>query len=278
VPDFIELTLGTGSPDTARVDLDAVVQLCRDLLERIHARVRGEHAIEDTSYNIVALKLFGYSLNTFKSIYYLLPHTVYEQAFVLLRTLWETGVNLDWIAREPEARAERFLRFTAVEYARVLEAKIRTARRASDHDSLLLHTRELAELERILHQQLAEFVITDRKGRKRRRDRFAAPTLRDVVNEVGGDWLEEYDLHYRMGSEHTHGAPAAVLFPIHDTVDHRVDRVRSIERSAIVGVLAIKVMSRAYKRWLAVMGESDEDFLRDLEHRSVTRLLPMAPR
>jgi hypothetical protein len=106
-----------------KVDLEKIVACCGDLLERIHKTNVGKFEVEYTLYNIVAFKLFGYALDTFKSIYYLLPHTVYEQASVLYRTLWETGVNLEWIALEPELRAERFLNFTVVEYREVLRVR-----------------------------------------------------------------------------------------------------------------------------------------------------------
>jgi hypothetical protein len=69
----------------AKVDLEKIVTSCGDLLERIHKTSVGEFEVEHTLYNIVAFKLFGYAVNTFKSIYYLLPHTVYEQASVPYR-------------------------------------------------------------------------------------------------------------------------------------------------------------------------------------------------
>ena len=75
----------------SKVDPEKIVEHCGELLERIHKTNVGQFEVEHTLYNIVAFKLFGYALNTFKSIYYLLPHTVYEQASALYRTLWETG-------------------------------------------------------------------------------------------------------------------------------------------------------------------------------------------
>lgn len=238
-----------------RVDLEAVVEQCGDLLTRIHRRTVGQLEIELTLYNIVAFKLFGYALNTFKSIYYLLPHTVYEQATVLYRTLWETALNLEWIAREPEARAERFLRFTAVEHRRFIEARIRSARRADDGDAVLSLTSHLRAFEQALEQQLAQFKFRDKRGKVRWRDRFSAPSLPDVVRELGGEWLEEYDRDYVLGCMYSHGAPGGVLFPLYDTPDHQVAKAQDVERSGIAGAMAIRVMSRVYRRWLAVRRE-----------------------
>ena len=251
----------------SRVDLDAVVERCGELLERIHKKNVGQFEMDYTLYNVVAFKLFGYAVNTFKSIYYLLPHTVYEQASVLYRTLWETGVTLEWIAAEQEARAERFLQFTAVEHRRFVESRIRAAKRAQHVEAVLGLTRDLAGFEKALEEQLARFSFTDKRRRKRWRDRFSALSLHDMVREVGGEWLEEYDRDYLLGCMYAHGAPGAVLFPLYDTPDHQLDKVRSVERAGIVGTSAIKIMSRIYRRWLAVRGMEDDAFLRELSHR-----------
>jgi hypothetical protein len=237
----------------SKIDLEKIVACCGELLERIHKTNVGEFVVEYTLYNIVAFKLFGYALNTFKSIYYLLPHTVYEQASVLYRTLWETGVNLEWIAIEPEFRAERFL-----------EAQLRTARRAKDTDAILALTRQLAAFQQAVEQQLVQFSFCDKAGRKRTLSRFSAPSLEAVVNEVGGEWIEEYHRDYSLSCMYTHGAPGAVLFPLYDTPDHEIDKARSSERAGIIGASAIEVMGRIYRRWLATRGMEDNGFLREL--------------
>ena len=251
----------------SKVDLEKIVEHCGELLERIHKTNVGQFEVEYTLYKIVAFKLFGYALNTFKSIYYLLPHTVYEQASALYRTLWETGVNLEWIALNPESRAERFLCFTAVEHHRFLEGRVRTARRAKDADSILALTRQLAAFDQALEHQLAQFSFRAKAGRKRSLNRFSAPSLEAVVREVGGEWIEEYNRDYSLSCMYTHGAPGAVLFPLYDTSDHEIDKARSTERAGIIGASGIEVMGRIYRRWLAARGMEDDVFLRELWHR-----------
>lgn len=252
---------------TLSVDLEAIVDRCSELLERVHNKIVRQVKMEFTLYNVVAFKLFGYALNTFKSIYYLLPHTVYEQASVLYRTLWETDVNLEWIALEPESRAERFLRFTAVEYRNFIKSRIRTARRAKNADAILTLTHQLSTFEKVLEQQLSQFMFTGKSSRQRWRDRFSAPSLHEVVQEVGSVWLDEYDRDYLLGCIYTHGAPSAVLFPLFDTPDHQIDKIQSVERAGIIGAMAIDVMSRIYRRYLAVRGMEDDDFLRQLDRQ-----------
>ncbi|OGP69374.1 MAG: hypothetical protein A2Z73_01055 [Deltaproteobacteria bacterium RBG_13_60_28] len=249
-------------------NLDAIIELSHDLLERIHERVSGEFEIEATIYNIVTFKLFGFSLNTFKSICYLLPHTVYEQATVLYRTLWETSVNLEWISRNPNQNALRFVQFTGVEQRRLVQKRIKAAERSGDQAVVISLAKHLAEFERELETQLAPFRFEDQRGRRRWRDRFSGHSLEAVVREVGGEWLEEYDRDYALACIYTHGAPGAVLFPLFDFPGHKLDKARSIDRSAIVGAMAIEIMARIYRRYLLDILESeDEEYLQNLSSR-----------
>jgi hypothetical protein len=247
--------------------LDAIVELCHDVSARIHGQVVGNFSIEPTMYNIVAFKLFGYALNTFKSIFYLLPHTVYEQAMALHRTLWETGVNFEWISRDPESRAELFLQFTAVEHRKFIRKRIETARRHRDPEAILALTNELGEFERILDRQLGGFRHRDAKRKTRYRDRFSSHSLEEVVREVGGVWADEYDRDYVMGCMSSHGAPGAVLFPLIDTPDFEIAKARDIERSALVGVMSIEVITRCYRLYLPILRKEDETYLRELPNK-----------
>lgn len=250
----------------SKIDLDLIVARCHDLLGRIHTRERGPIEIEFEPYNVVSLKLYGYAINTFKSIYYLIPHKVYEQATVLHRSLWETGVNLEWISLDPKKRALRFLEFTAVEHRKFIENRIREARADDDPDAVLALTRQQADFEKELDRQLSVFSYSDRRGRQRWRDRYSTLTVRELANEVGGSWAEEYDRDYALGSSCTHGAPAAVLFPLVDP-DGRLDQERATERAGIVGAMSIGAMTRIYRCWLASRDQNDDVFLADLWHR-----------
>ena len=248
--------------------LDGIVELCHDVSARIHGQVTGDISVEATLYNVVAFKLFGYALNTFKSVFYLLPHTVYEQAMALHRTLWETGLNFEWISRDPEKRAQRFLQFTIVEQRKFLRKRIETARRAGDSSAVLSLTKELREFENLLNERLSAYKYTDTKRKTKYRDRFSGPSLEQVVREVGGDWLDEYDRDYILGCMSSHGSPGAVLFPLVDTSPNfQASRLKDVERSALVGAMAIEVISRCYRLYLPVIGKEDEAFLRELPAR-----------
>jgi hypothetical protein len=90
------------------------------LRDYIGQRVHREHEVDDTLYSVVLFRLFRSSFNTFKAIGRLLPERFYEQACALYRMLWEAGIGLEWISRDPEARSHQYAGFTAVEYQRFL--------------------------------------------------------------------------------------------------------------------------------------------------------------
>jgi len=158
----------------SKINLGLIVARCHDLLERIHTRERGPTEIEFEPYSVVALKLYGYAINTFKSIYYLIPHEVYEQATVLYRSLWETGVNLEWISLDPKKRALRYLEFTAVEHRKFIENRIREARADNNPNAVLELTRQQADFEKELDSQLSVFSL--------QRSAWSAEVARSVFN------------------------------------------------------------------------------------------------
>jgi hypothetical protein len=248
-------------------DVTKIIEYSGQLLDQMHKTNVGWFEVENTLYSIVAFKLFAYGLNTFKSIYYLLPHTVYEQASALYRTLWETGVNMEWISLDPELRAERFLSFTAVEYRRLLEGRLCVARLRNDADAIAGLKQQLDTFQQTVDQQLSQFSFRDKAGRKRTLNRFSAPSLEALVREVGGEWVEEYTRDYQLSCAYTHGAPGAVLFPLYDTEDHEMGKALSVERAGIVGASAIEVMSRIYRKWLSARGMEDEAFLQEVRHK-----------
>jgi len=244
--------------------LDAVIDLCHDVSARIHQEVTGNVLLDPTLYSIVAFKLFGYSLNTFKSIFYLL--TVYEQAMALQRTLWETGLNFEWISRDAEARAQRFLQFTIVEQRKFIRKRIEAARRAGDSSAVLYLTNELRKFDDLLGKRLSAYEYKDKKQKTKYRDRFSGPSLDQVVREVGGEWLNEYDRDYALGCMSSHGSPGAVLFPLVDaSPNFEASRAIDVNRSALVGVMAIEVISRSYRLYLPVINREDEAFLLELQ-------------
>jgi hypothetical protein len=248
------------------IDLAKVLALFEEFRDRIFTQSRGSNEVTYSLYAIVAMKLFGFAFNTYKTIGLLLPEHYYEQATALHRTLWETGANFEWISRDPEYRSHQFLNFTLIEHRNFLAKRLRTARRNRDTDAIIELSSRMGEFERVVANELNEFRTKDRRNRERWRSRFSGPTLEDVVREIGGEWLDEYDRDYLLGCAYTHGAPSGVLFPIehHPALTRKWD----LERSALAGVVTIHAMIRIDRLWLAFQGKNDDVYLSNLVFRS----------
>jgi hypothetical protein len=251
-----------------QANLDLLLGLYVEFRDRIHERSTREHELEDTFYAYVATRLFVYSFNTYKSIAWLLPSHFYEQAAILLRTLWEAGANFEWISREPGLHAKKFLEYTAVEHRHRLQRCIINARINRDTPLLAQLEEELREVEDVLGEQLKAFKYKDKRGRSKWQSRFSGPSLEEIVKEIGGEWLKEYEVEYQLGTAYTHAAPGGVLFPMLDLADiAEVPTVEDIERSVVIGASSIRTMIRVYRHWLGVIGSDDSEYLDHLFDR-----------
>lgn len=233
--------------------------------DRIYEQSSGPIHLDNSLYTIVATKLFGFAFNTYKAVGLLLPQHFYEQGGALYRTLWETGANFEWVSRDPELRSHLFLNFTLIEHQNFLSNRIRTAKRSHDAEAVLALTRELADFECLVRKELSEFESRDRKGKVRSRRRFSSPTLDEVIREIGGDWLDEYDRDYRLGSSYTHGAPSGILFPMYH--DPALTELWDLERSALMAIVTMHAMIRIDRLWLAHRGMDDSAYLAALFFR-----------
>lgn len=244
------------------IDLAKVRVLFEEFRDRIYTQSRGPHDVPYSLYTIVALKLFGFAFNTYKTIGLLLPEHYYEQATAIHRTLWETGANFEWISRDPENRSHQFLNFTLIEHRNFLAKRLRTAHRHRDTDAIIDLSSRMGDFERVVENELSEFRTKDRRNREKWRTRFSGPTLEDVVREIGGEWQDEYDRDYLLGCAYTHGAPSGVLFPIRH--DPALTTKWDLERSALIGIMAIHTMIRINRLWLTFHGKSDDAYLGQL--------------
>jgi hypothetical protein len=247
------------------IDLTAVLRLLEEFRDRIYEQSVGGIQVDRSLYAIVSMKLFGFAFNTYKAIGLLLPQHFYEQAGALYRTLWETAANFEWISRDPEQRSHEFLNFTLIEHHKFLRNSIRTAKRNHDPDAVVQVAGELRDFEATVGRELREFQSIDRKGKLKWRYRFSGPSLETVIHEIGGEWLDEYDRDYHLGSTYAHGAPAGILFPLEHNPE--LTELWDLERSALMGVLAIRVMIRCDRLWLSFCGTNDEPYLSELFFR-----------
>lgn len=246
---------------------DEVVAAYNEFRDHIAAAVHGEHEMEAGAFALIAGKLFGFIFNTYKAIGLLLPERYYEQGSALYRTLWESGANLAWIAKDPETRARQFAEFTAVEFRRLLQSQVNLA--ATGPTSATAAGDWLREYEALMAAQLDRFRDVSRKGRMRLRDRFSGPSLEALVADLGEPWVREYQFHYKMACFYTHGAPGAVLFPFLVMPKDGVEAFKRVdaERTALLGLLTMDLMQRCLNLIAGLIGKGEDHFLEQLKAR-----------
>lgn len=246
-----------------------VIALMQDFRERMgFQNLAFRQAQNPTSYEFVASRLFTFAFNTYTAISNLLAEYFYEQAAVIFRTLWETDLHFEWVSRDPDQRADRFVSYMAVEYLKLYRNRISIARLVGDQDGLLRSTQQLADFERRAAEDLAKFARNARPGQPPAYTTFTGKNTKDTAAELGDVWLDEYYGEYSLASMWIHGGPGAVLPPFGAADDFysKIDPWRS----GIIGAQAIRVMIRADEKWLAVTGRSDRQYLLGL----LVRLAP----
>src|SRR4051812_48485289 len=100
---------GDGQP---RLPCDKLLKRHELLRDATAATVHGEHTIRPDLWPFVAIASFSYAFNAYKALGLILPHLYHESGAVVLRQLWEASLNLHWIERDPEERAQDFCNYT----------------------------------------------------------------------------------------------------------------------------------------------------------------------
>lgn len=204
----------------------------------------------------LGIGVFAYGFNTYKCVLLLLPHFYHEQASALLRTLWETCLNLAWVAASPDQRVEQFAGYTIVEYRRFLRNTAEWLRNAGAFEQAADYDVRLAQLEAAAEPQLSRYRQTSGR-RQRLASRYSLGSLDQLARELGEPWVGEYHTFYQLACHYAHGAPGAVLFPLVLQAEPNQDEVLapSRERSVTAGLWAIALLDRLYesfRRFLSV--------------------------
>lgn len=236
----LDETLFVGRPYSREpsFSLETVLRRHTAVREAVALAVHREIEAERKLWPIVAMLSLVYSFNVYKAIGLVLGERHYEAAAPMLRQLWETSLNLHWIELDPDARAQDFCNFTALEYRKQL------ARRASgDLDpENVLGAPSLQEFDRVARRFQEKF-FTDRGGRRRPHGNFSAKDVQSRARQVGDPWKGEYSLVYDLASSHAHGAPGAVLRPLF-MADPQRREASEIDASALLALKSINLIVR----------------------------------
>ena len=189
--------------------------------------IHGEHTLSPELWPFVALGSFSYVFNAYKALGLILPHLYHESGAVILRQLWEASLNLHWIERKPEARAQEFSNYTVIELRKNIQ-------KTEDQTSLVSFDEASARFQ-------SQFRFRDKQGRERIRTNFAASSVQQRAEELGDPWKADYDLLYHLASMHAHGAPGAVLHQ-HFVGQSTSPQNKERDATALVAFLSMKVL------------------------------------
>ncbi|HZL45221.1 MAG TPA: DUF5677 domain-containing protein [Opitutaceae bacterium] len=197
------------------------------LRDTIATTLAGDPGAHHHLWGFVALQSFTYVFNVYKAIGLLLPEHYHESGAVVLRQMWEVSLNLHWIERDPEPRAQDFCNFTVMEM-----------RKAAEKTEAPL---SLSDFDEATERFQSRFRFRDRRGRDRTHHNFSTATVRERADELGEPWNQDYQLIYHLSSMHIHGAPGAVLHQ-HFVHHSSSPETREKDSTALIAYLSMKTI------------------------------------
>jgi hypothetical protein len=201
---WLKDTLFVGWEDKDHPELPPLDELLKKygaVREAVTATFHREISAEPKLWPHVATLSFVYAFNTYKAIGLVLPHLYHEAASAMLRQLWEVSLNLHWMEKDPDRRAQDFCNFTVMEMRKqISKGVVADASRLEEFDEATGHFQ-------------SKFRFADKRGRKRSHDSFAASNIENRAKELEDPWETECKLLYSLTSMHAHGAPGAILRP-----------------------------------------------------------------
>ncbi len=227
------------------------------VIEQFHHRIDRDIPTDGTWWGIVQLAILVRAFNQYRSIVNLLRENHWEDALILVRSLFELLLNTEELCRHPdriEEAAESFVAFAHLQrYLRWREVElynITTGRAGKE-----ARTR-IDETDRQAKKFFALFWYADKKGQGKWRATWSRKNAAELCRLSANPLREHhYRLLYGRGSEFTHSAPVAVFATMQlkhepeelaDTirdVDAREEReLREIGSMATVFLLEIAVL------------------------------------
>ena len=219
--------IGSKGDGHARLPFEKLLKQHELLRDATAQTMHGEHTSSPDLWPFVAFTSFSYAFNAYKALGLILPHLYHESGAVVLRQLWEASLNLHWIEREPQTRAQDFCNYTVIELRKGMQ---------KEGDQSLIGSFDAAT-----SRLQSQFRFQDKKGRERIHSSFAGGSVQQRAAELGEPWAADYDLLYHLASMHAHGAPGAVLHQ-HFVQQSTSPQNKERDSTALVAFLSMKVL------------------------------------
>ncbi|MEX0974240.1 MAG: DUF5677 domain-containing protein [Bacillota bacterium] len=150
----------------------------------------------DNGYKYLAKTLLGKTSTSFKALRMLCSAGYGADAFMLLRTVFESGVNLAYVGKDPDARATQYLDYAYVENHKLMDSLIRYTPGKQPPDAIIKKANE--DWERVKGQYGGG---------------WTKASLETRACECG--WGAQYALIYRFASTLSHaGASSAPVYMV----------------------------------------------------------------
>lgn len=213
-----------------------IFRVIDEVIERLHLWIDEAQIPDDgTALGNVKIATIGRAFNQYRSIVNLLRTNHWEDAYILIRSLFELLLNTEELMRhkeDAERAAQRIIQFSG------LQENLRRREMALYHVATRRAGKEVVERvkegDRKLREHYKEFWHIDKKGRGKWRVSWFNKNVADLCALSSNPLrTHQYKLLYCRGSEFTHSSPTA-LFASHFLSDQKISFEEFVEISEAV--------------------------------------------
>jgi len=216
-------------------------------------RLLKKYNIKPEIWPFIAFASFAYAFNVYKAIGLVLPDFHHESGAVMLRQLWEVSLNLHWIERDSNKRAQDFCNYTIMEFRKCVQ-------KSGDSSPL-------QGFDDATNRFQAEFRFQNKRGKNQTHSNFAASTVQQRAEELGDPWQSDYALLYYLASMHAHGAPGAILHQ-HFVQQSKSPEAKEKDSTALIAYMSMKILIEdirlLVRQGLARDSKAADDVFRDV--------------
>lgn len=191
-----------------------IFRVIDEVNEKLHLWIEKAHIPDDgTVLGNVKIATIGRASNQYRSIVNLLRNNHWEDAYILIRSLFELVLNTEELMRhenDGEQAAQRIINFYG------LQENLRRREMALYHVASGRAGKEVLERvkegERKLREHYCDFWHVDKKGRGKWRVTWCNKNVADLCATSSNPLrMYQYKLLYSRGSEFTHSSPSALF-------------------------------------------------------------------
>jgi len=181
-------------------------------------------ASEQKTLSFVMFRAFVRAVRQYRSVVLLLKTGAWEDALILVRSLYELNLNLSELdaGPDPEEKARTFVAFGKFQQLRLLQGRLEDELRdgksdaAAPAEAVAAREQELVEMNARLERDFVQF--RSKKGKRKWQDAWsgldAAALAARLAQQTGAQKGHHDYWVFRLGSLFTHNAAGALIFSL----------------------------------------------------------------